>query len=141
MKHIYLSGAITCYLKDNNIKKAIKWREEAEKYFDNTNNFKCINPMRYYPLHTSDFESMKFDLRKVKKSYALLVNLEDLYRSLGTSDEILQAWMCDIPIIGFLEDKTLINTIHEWKKCQIDRIEIGKNAQKRAMEYIKTIYE
>ena len=65
---------------------------------------------------------MRFDLRKVKESRVVLVNLEDLYRSLGTSDEIMYAWLNDIPVIGFLEDEFLLNTVHEWKICQIDRI-------------------
>ena len=143
--YVYLAGAMSCYFKENNIEKATKWREKAEEYFENnTDNFKCINPMRYFSIgsnyHTSDFEPMRFDLRKVKESRALLVNLEDLYRSTGTNDEILQAWLCDIPVIGFLEDESLINTVHEWKFCQIDRIEAGEGAQDRAMEYIKNYY-
>ena len=50
------------------------------------------------------------------------------------------AWLNDIPIVGFLEDETLIDTIHPWKYCQIDRIETGKGALERAMEYIKNYY-
>ena len=83
---------------------------------------------------------MRFDLRKVKESRVVLVNLEDLYRSLGTSDEIMYAWLNNVPIIGFLEDDSLMNTVHSWKVCQIDRIETGKGAQERAMEYIKNYY-
>ena len=118
---------------------------KAEKYFENYNfNFECINPMRYFSIgsnyHTSDFEPMRFDLRKVKESRAVLVNIEDLYRSLGTSDEIMYAWLNDVPVIGFLEDEFLLNTVHEWKICQIDRIEVGEGAQERAMEYIKNYY-
>lgn len=142
---VYLAGAISCYFKENNIEKATRWREKAEKYFENnTDTIRCINPMRYFSIggnyHTSDFEPMRFDLRKVKESRAVLVNLENLYRSNGTSDEIFEAWRCDIPVIGFLEDESLIGTVHEWKFCQIDRIEVGTGAQDRAMEYIKNYY-
>ena len=59
---------------------------------------------------------MRFDLRKVKESRVVLVNLEDLYRSLGTSDEIMYAWLNDIPVVGFLEDENLIDTIKELAK-------------------------
>ena len=83
---------------------------------------------------------MRFDLRKVKESRVVLVNLESLDKSLGTSDEILYAYLNDVPVIGFLEDESLINTVHEWKLCQIDRIETGNGAQERAMEYIKNYY-
>lgn len=142
---IYLAGAMSCYYKENNVEKAEEWRERAEIYFNtNDGNFKCINPMRYFSIdgnyHTSDYEPMRFDLRKVKESRVVLVNLEDLYRSLGTSDEIIYAWLNDIPVIGFLEDESLMNTVHSWKVCQIDRIEVGEGAQERAMEYIKNYY-
>ena len=83
---------------------------------------------------------MRFDLRKVKESRVVLVNLEALDKSLGTSDEILYAFLNGIPIVGFLEDKSLLHTIHEWKNIQIDRIECGEGSQERAMEYIKNYY-
>ena len=142
---IYLAGAMSCHYEENRYEKATKWRERAEIYFaNNTDNFKCVNPCNYFPIgdnyHTSDFEPMRFDLRKVKESRVVLANIKDLYRSLGTSDEILYAWLNDIPVIGFLEDESLMNTVHNWKICQIDRIEIGKGAQERAMEYIKNYY-
>ena len=146
MKYIcYLAGAMSCYYKEKCYEKATKWRERAEKYFaNNTDDFGCINPMRYFSIdgnyHTSDYEPMRFDLRKVKESRVVLVNLEDLYRSLGTSDEIIYAWLNNIPVVGFLEDENLINTVHSWKICQIDRIETGNGAQERAMEYIKNYY-
>ena len=142
---IYLAGAMSCYYKENNVEKAEEWRERDEIYFNtNDGNFKCINPMRYFSIdgnyHTSDYEPMRFDLRKVKESRVVLVNLEDLYRSLGTSDEIMYAWLNDIPVIGFLEDESLMNTVHSWKVCQIDKIEVGEGTQERAMEYIKNYY-
>ena len=142
---IYLAGAMSYWYKENKIEKATAWRERAEKYFENYNfNFECINPMRYFSIgsnyHTSDFEPMRFDLRKVKESRAVLVNLEALDKSIGTSDEILYAYLNEIPVIGFLEDESLLHTIHEWKNVQIDRIEFGECAQERAMEYIKNYY-
>lgn len=145
MYKIYLAGAMSYWHKENKIEKATKWRERAEKYFENyTLNFECINPMRYFSIgdnyHTSDFEPMRFDLRKVKESRVVLVNLEALDKSLGTSDEILYAYLNDIPVVGFLEDECLLHTIHEWKNIQIDRIEYGEGSQERAMEYIKNYY-
>ena len=141
----YLAGAMSCYYKEGNIEEATKWRERAENYFAfNTENVVCINPMRYFSIdenyHTTDYEPMRFDLRKVKESRVVLVSIKDLYRSLGSSDEILYAWLNDIPVVGFLEDESLMNTVHSWKYCQIDRIETGKGAQERAMEYIKNYY-
>ena len=142
---VYLAGAMSYWYKENKIEKATAWRKRAEKYFENYSlNFECVNPMRYFSIgsnyHKSDFEPMRFDLRKVKESRVVLVNLEALDKSLGTSDEILYAYLNDVPVIGFLEDESLINTVHEWKLCQIDRIEVGNGAQERAMEYIKNYY-
>ena len=146
MSHkVYLAGAISYWYKENKIEKATAWRERAEEYFENDCfGFNCINPMRYYSVgdnyHTSNFEPMRFDLRKVKESRVVLVNLEALDRSLGTSDEILYAYLNGIPVIGFLEDEKKASTIHEWKSVQIDRIEYREGAQERAMEYIKYFY-
>lgn len=146
MKHrVYLGGAMSHWYKENSYEKATEWRERAEKYFENnTCDFECINPCRYFSIgsnyHTSDIEPMRFDMRKVKESRAVLVNLEALDKSTGTSDKILIAWLNDIPVIGFLEDENLITTVHEWKFNQIDRIETGEGAQERAMEYIKNYY-
>ena len=145
MYFTYLAGAIGCYHKENKIEKATEWRERAEKYFcNNCDTIKCINPCHYYDYgsnyHTSNYEPMRFDMRKVKESRVVLVNLEALDKSTGTSDEILIAWLNDIPVVGFLEDESLINTVHEWKICQIDRIEVGIGEQERAMEYIKNYY-
>ena len=142
---IYLAGAMSHWYKEDKIEKATKWRERAEEYFENDCfGFNCINPMRYFSIgdnyHTNDYEPMRFDLRKIKESRVVLVNLEALDRSLGTSDEILYAYLNDVPVIGFLEDENLLHTIHEWKNCQIDRIEFGYGAQERAMEYIKNYY-
>ena len=142
---VYLAGAMSCYYKEGKVEKATEWRERAEKYFDSySETIRCINPMRYFSIgdnyHTSDYEPMRFDLRKVKESRVVLVNLEALDKSLGTSDEILYAYLNNIPIVGFLEDESLLYTIHEWKNCQIDRIEYGEGAQERAMEYIKNYY-
>ncbi len=136
---------MSCYYKENNIEKAAKWRRKAEEYFVfNTENFYCINPMDYYSIdgnyHTNDFEPMRFDLRKVKESRAVLVNLADLNKSIGTCDEIMYAWINNIPIIGFLEEGRLLDNVHPWKCCQIDRIEVGENSQEKAMEYIRNYY-
>lgn len=146
MNKVYLAGALTCYYEENKFEKATKWRKMAEKYFEeNTDNFVCINPIYYITdnsnHHATGYEIMRFDLRKVKESKAILVNLESLNKSIGTSDEIMYAWLNNVPVIGFLEDESLMSTVHNWKICQIDRIETGKGSQERAMEYIKNYYE
>ena len=89
--------------------------------------------------HKSEREVMRFDLRMVKAADVVLVNLKDLNKSLGTSDEIIYAWNNDIPVIGFLEEGD-IGDVHPWKIEQIDRIKTGKDAIQKAIEYIGFYY-
>ena len=76
----------------------------------------------------------------VREADIVLCNLRDLHTSLGTSDEILYAFISGKPVIGFIEDKEEAKNIHPWKIEQIDRIESGKSAMKRAIDYIYRYY-
>lgn len=140
---LYLAGAMGCYGAFAEYPK--KWRNDVKKYFEKySDDFVCISPTDYYEIganyHKTDRETMCFDLRKVRESDVVLVNLKDLDKSLGTSDEILYAWMRGTPVIGFLEEGTE-KDIHPWKRDeQIERIEIGKDSMLKAMEYIRNYY-
>lgn len=147
---IYLAGAIGCYGVDAEYPKL--WRKMASEWFDIYSghqydyNFRCIDPTQYYEYginyHKSEKEIMLFDLRKVKSSDVVLVNLKDIEKSPGTIDEIFYAWINSIPVIGFSETEDGVENVelHPWIKEQIDRIEIGENAMKKAMIYIKDYY-
>lgn len=103
-----------------------------------------ISPTDFYQIgknyHKSESEVMRFDLRMVREADIVLVNLKDLHTSLGTSDEILYAFISGKPIIGFLEDESEIKNIHPWKVEQLDRIETGEDAMKHAIDYIYRYY-
>ena len=147
MKSIYLIGAMQTY--GDKSEKAKEWRNKVKEYFSKyCLDFECISPTDYYE-YGSDFcksnrEVMRFDLRKVRESDVMLVNLKDIRKSVGSCDEIFYAYILGKPIIGFIEDdidgEELINYVHEWKYEQIDRIETGKNALEKACEYIKDYY-
>lgn len=146
-KTIYLAGAMEAY-KDND--RAKEWREKVKEYFEMySGTFRCISPVDYYSfsdnIATNDSEIMRFDLRKVKESDIILVNLNDIRKSIGTSDEILYAYLLGKPIIGFIDDEIkgeeLINKIHSWKHEQIDRIETGEDSMIHACDYIMSFYE
>lgn len=149
-KQIYLAGAMSCYGEKQN--EAKKWRDEAKKWFkSNSDNFKCVSPVDYFYPGSGNFktesEVMRFDLQKVKESNIVLVNLKDLNKSIGTTDEILYAYLHDIPVIGFLEPlgkvyngKDIEKIIHPWKFIQINRIEYCGNAMEEAMKYIVDFY-
>lgn len=147
---IYLAGAMACYGSESD--EAKKWRKKAKEYFFRWGeSCRIISPVDYYSIGSDDSknpsEVMRFDLRKVREADLVLVNLKDLDKSLGTSDEIFYAYMRGIPVIGFLETEdelsdTLVQEIvHPWKYEQIDRIETGKEAMEKAINYIIGYYE
>lgn len=147
--YIYLAGAIGCYGAGTEYPMA--WRKRATEWFAIYSgyaydyNFSCIDPTQYYEYgkdyHKSEKEIMLFDLRKVKSSDIVLVNLKDIAKSPGTINEIFYAWINNIPVVGFLEtDGKEDIDLHPWITEQIDRIEVGENAMKKAMVYIRDYY-
>lgn len=150
-KTIYLSGAMGLHYESGEKEKAERWREEAERYFNTYgDSFTCSNPCTYFGLDQSDgkndHEIMRFDLRKVREADIILVNLEDIRYSIGTSDEVLYGFISQKPIVGFIRTdreltrKEIMDYVHTWKFEQIDRIETGVNAQQKAMDYIMYRY-
>ena len=91
---------------------------------------------------------MQYDLQKVEESSVLLLNLKDFKNSVGSSDEVFNAFQHKIPVIGFLEPtKNLYNSkddieklVHPWKRIQISKIFYCQNAMERAMEHIVDFY-
>lgn len=147
---IYLAGAMACYGRESD--EAKKWREKAKEcFFRWGESCRTISPVDYYSIGSDDSknpsEVMRFDLRKVREANLILVNLKDLDKSLGTSDEIFYAYMRGIPVIGFLETEKELTEIevqelvHPWKYEQIDRIETGEDAMEKAMNYIIGYYD
>lgn len=146
---IYLAGAIGYYGAGAEYPKL--WRKMASEWFEIYSgyaydyDFYCIDPTRYYEYgkdnHKSEKEVMMFDLRKVESADVILVNLKDIEKSPGTIDEVFDAWINKIPVIGFLETNSEEDIeLHPWIQEQMDRIEIGENATKKAMIYIKDYY-
>ena len=142
---IYLAGAMNNYFNTDQHDYPKKWRDDVKNYVSRFyDNITVISPTDYYEIgknyHKSESEVMRFDLRMVREADIVLVNLKDLHTSLGTSDEILYAFISGKPIIGFLEDESEIKNIHPWKVEQIDRIETGEDAMKHAIDYIYRYY-
>lgn len=136
---------MSCYFNTEEQDYPKQWREKVKeyvkKYYDDIH---IISPTDYFEIgkdyHKSESEAMRFDLRMVRESDIMLVNLRDLKDSIGTSDEIIYAFIKGKAIIGFLEDETQFKNIHPWKIEQIDRIETGKDAMEKALDYIYRYY-
>ncbi len=144
-KTIYLAGAISCYFNTDQKDYPKKWREDAKKYVRKLyDNITVVSPTDFYEIgknyHKSESEVMRFDLRMVREADIVLCNLRDLHSSLGTSDEILYAFISGKPVIGFVENKEKVKNIHPWKIEQLDRIETGKDSMERAIDYIYRYY-
>lgn len=142
---VYLAGAMSCYFNTEQHDYPKKWREDAKKYVKKLyDDITMVSPTDFYQIgknyHQSEIEVMRFDLRMVRESDIVLVNLRDLHTSLRTSDEILYAFISGKPVIGFLDDESAVKNIHPWKVEQIDRIETGKDSMKRAIDYIYRYY-
>ena len=136
-KIIYLSGAMGCY-GDNPYPEI--WRTYAE-YCLEAECLTTFNPTKFftYLSNATEKEIMRYELNKIRESSVILVNLKDLDKSLGTSDEILLAYLNNIPVIGFDETCDEVS-VHPWKNEQIDKIFTGSNAIDKAAEYIKLYY-
>ena len=144
-KTIYLCGAMSCYYNTDQRDYPKQWREDVKEYVKEFyDDITIISPTDYYEIgsdyYTKETEVMRFDFRMVRESDIVLVNLKDLHSSLGSSDEILYAFISGKPIIGFLNDESQLKNIHPWKIEQIDRIETGEDAMKRAIDYIYRYY-
>lgn len=144
-RSVYLAGAMNNYFNTDQHDYPKKWRDDVKNYVSRFyDNITVISPTDYYEIgknyHKSESEVMRFDLRMVREADIVLCNLQNLHTSLGTSDEILYAFIKGKPIIGFLKDKSEIKNIHPWKIEQIDRIETGGNAMENALSYIYSHY-
>lgn len=130
--------------------KAEEWRRYVKDFFEKyTDNYRVINPTDYYQYgknyHKTDKEIFRFDLRKVSNSDIVLVNLNDIRKSIGSCIEIYESYKNNIPVIGFLDDELpveeMIKRIHPWLYCCVDRIETGKDSLNKALNYIIDYYD
>ena len=121
--------------------KAEEWRRYVTDFFETySDDYKIINPTDFYKYgknyHKTDSEIFRFDLRKVKGSDIVLVSLNDIRKSIGSCIEVYEAYKNDIPVIGFLDEelsvKDIINIIHPWIYCCVDRIVSGKDCMDKA---------
>lgn len=147
IKEVFLSGAMGCYDPSNSY--PYEWREFAKEEINGgILGLTCFNPMDYYNYKVRNEKTQKeimlFEFQRIAyDSDILLVNLQDLDKSLGTSDEILLAWKLNKPVVGFLEgctEEDLSKIVHPFKLEQISRIECGEGALTKALTYLENYY-
>lgn len=144
---IYLAGKMTGL----SINEAMAWRnkfyDEYAKHVVEIPNI--FNPVLYYnaemPLNTySDKEVFRYEMRILKTSAIVVVNLDRVESSVGTLQELAVAYMYDIPVIGVNEHKTTledaIEFLHPWLAEEIDKIFVGPDCYRAVATYIYNYY-
>ena len=143
---VYLSGAMEAYAGTT---KAEDWRRYCKNYFRNyIQDFEIFSPTDHYQYganyQKSEREVFNYDLYHTKKSDIVLVNLNDVRKSIGTCIEVYEAHKSGIPVIGFMDDELpideMIQKIHPWIYCCVDRVETGDGSMDRALNYIIEFY-
>lgn len=129
--------------------KAEEWRETASEFLERyCYNAVAINPTKFYTysehLHKTDSEIFRFDLYNTRTSDLILVNLNDIRKSIGTVIELYEAYRDGIPIVGFADKELSVDAMklefHPWIYEMVDRIETGEDALYNALYYIKDYY-
>lgn len=144
-KVCFLAGAMINDADKWEDRYEIKWRREAYEYFNKyVDNMAVSMPPEFWSveggLHDGK-ETLRFDMRNIRESDIILVNLKDLESSLSTSDEIFYGYISQKPVIGFTDKEKDDQYIHPWKREQMDKIFFGKNSMEHAIKYIATYYE
>lgn len=127
---IYAAGAMSGLSLD----EMIEWRERVRSLLNKCSELKenpeyeidFINPAKYYNTeinnHKTEKEAFIWDLNHVRTSDIIVVNLNGLNTSIGTSIEIYEAWKNNIPIVAFGNDE-IYKDIHPWLKECITRVD------------------
>lgn len=142
---VYLSGAMEAYAGTD---KAKEWREYCKKYFRTYTDITVFSPTDYYEYgknaHKTEYEVFKYDLNNLRKADIVLINLNDIRKSIGTCIEVYEAYKNNIPVIGFIDKELpieeMIKEIHPWIYCCIDRIESGNDSLNNSLHYISNYY-
>ena len=118
---IYLSGRMSGL----SFEEYTGWRKQVISYFNNIDfsDIKIFDPTTYYNYknkeHKTEKEIMLFEMRKVRESDVLLVNLNGINKSVGTIFEVMEGSYNNKTIIAFGD----ASKVHPWLLEKIDRVE------------------
>lgn len=143
---IYLAGRMSG-LK---LEEALEWRNRfIHEYCKHCESIPDIfNPPMYYNYSMdedsyTDMEAFRFDLRRLKHSDLVIVNLDGAQESVGTCQELMAAYLNDIPVLAFHESanrEDVLEHTHPWLLEEIDRIFTGDMAIKQMASYVYSYY-
>lgn len=139
IKQIYLAGKMGGLTYE----EYTGWRKDCRKlitsnfFSEGTYDVHVLDPSIVYnfenPTHKTEKEIMRYELREVKKSAVVLVNLDGIDTSTGTIMEVLHAFENDVPVIGVGNT----DIVHPWIVECLDRVE---ETFKEAIDYIWKYY-
>lgn len=99
-----------------------EWRTDLKNQIEQISDGKaiCCNPNDHFNFldkndYINDREIMEYDLHRVRKSDAVIVNFNDP-KSIGSACEMAIAYQLRIPIIGLCENGEEKVIIHPWLK-------------------------
>lgn len=107
-----------------------EWRVDLKNQIEQISEGRvfCCNPNDHFNFldkkdYLSEREIMEYDLHRVRKSDAIIVNFNDP-KSIGSACEMATAYQLRIPIIGLCEngEEWQIQNLHPWLKEFCTRI-------------------
>lgn len=126
-KTIYVSGRMSGIPHEEVIKK----RKEVVDSLKELIRIRCVgwevvNPAFFYnyqdDAHKSEKEIMQFELNLVRNSNLVVVDIEDVNKSIGSCIEVYEAYKNNIPVIAYGSSESWKN-VHPWIKECVSRWE------------------
>ena len=144
---IYLSGKMSGI----SLEEAMVWRNKFINEYSKHTSFTpdIFNPPLYFnyemPVEAfSDRECFRYEMRILKTSDIVVVNLDQVETSIGSLQELAVAWANDIPVIAVDEKhdtlEEAVEDMHPWLVEEIDKIFTGPDCYRAAATYIYSFY-
>lgn len=139
---IYLSGKMGGLTHE----QYTEWRNKiALLLAEIGENVEIFDPAKKYNYeimaHQTEKEVMRYELRKIEQCDLVILNLKNADTSVGTMFETAYAFKNNIPILGFITEKDIIQNpetvIHPWLLEACDRIEFDIP---HLIDYVKKYY-
>ena len=139
MLNVYMAGAISEYNRLKQLNKAKAWRIKASNFFiENINNVEIFDPSLNFEKNFT-YNSKGVVLQNIKylrESNLLLLNLEYLEKSPGTMFEIVWAYLNGVVVISFGKLDNSLEFSPHVEQC----IDMTFDDLDKALEYVYDMY-